>query len=146
MFLLLLGFMTRYHIYPVERRGDDYHYSYKILWDMFLVCASMFVATSAVFLWQKREISKEGKQIQNVDMLTPAMMSPLSWLCGASADRELESLLSQSLVQSTNVHFGLRPDLKRILFECKEPDVGVLVSGPKKACDTMLLKYVRLVK
>ncbi|GFQ05835.1 ferric reduction oxidase 4 [Phtheirospermum japonicum] len=131
MFLLLLGFVTRYHIYPVERRGDNYHYSYKILWDMFLVCASVFVATSAVFLWQKREISKEGKQVQNVDMLTPAMMSPSSWLCGAGADIELESLPSQSLVQSTSVHFGLRPDLKRILFECKEPDVGVLVSGPK---------------
>ncbi|GFP91877.1 ferric reduction oxidase 5 [Phtheirospermum japonicum] len=67
------------------------------------------------------------------DMLTPAMMSPSSWLCGAGADRELESLLSQSLVQSTNVHFGLRPDFKRILFECKELDVGVLVSGPKKS-------------
>ncbi|KAL3630633.1 hypothetical protein CASFOL_023617 [Castilleja foliolosa] len=132
MFLLVLGFVTRYHIYPVERRGENYHYSYKILWDMFLVAASVFVATSAVFLWQKREISKEaGKQIQNLDMPTPAMMSPSSWLCGAGSERELESLPSQSLVQSTKVHFGSRPDLKRVLFECKESDVGVLVSGPK---------------
>ncbi|KAK4384947.1 Ferric reduction oxidase 5 [Sesamum angolense] len=56
-------------------------------------------------------------------------MSPSSWLCGS--DRELESLPTQSLVQSTNVHFGARPDLKRILFDRKESDVGVLVCGPK---------------
>ncbi|KAK6135254.1 hypothetical protein DH2020_030997 [Rehmannia glutinosa] len=144
MFLILLGFMTRYHIYPVEKRGENYHYSYKILWDMFLVCASVFVATSAVFLWQKRKISAEGKQIQNVDMATPTM-SPSSWLCGS--DRELESLPHQSLVQSTNVHFGSRPDLRRILFDCKESDVGVLVCGPKsmrhevaKICSSGLAK------
>ncbi|KAG8381271.1 hypothetical protein BUALT_Bualt06G0105200 [Buddleja alternifolia] len=128
MFLLLLGFVTRYSIYPVERRGDNYHYSYKILWDMFLVCACVFISTSAIFLWQKRKISAEGKQIQNVDLPTPTM-SPSSWLSGA--DRELESFPHQSLVQSTKVHFGARPDLKKILFDCKESDVGVLVCGPK---------------
>ncbi|XP_020548932.1 ferric reduction oxidase 4 [Sesamum indicum] len=128
MFLILLGFVTRYHIYPVELRGENYHYSFKILWDMFLVCASVFIATSAIFLWQKRKITAEGKQIQNVDLPTPTM-SPSSWLCGS--DRELESLPTQSLVQSTNVHFGARPDLKRILFDRKESDVGVLVCGPK---------------
>ncbi|KAK6135251.1 hypothetical protein DH2020_031023 [Rehmannia glutinosa] len=144
MFLILLGFVTRYHIYPVEKRGENYHYSFKLLWDMFLVCASVFVATSAVFLWQKRKISAEGKQIQNVDMGTPTM-SPSSWLCGS--DRELESLPHQSLVQSTNVHFGSRPDLRRILFDCKESDVGVLVCGPKslrhevaKICSSGLAK------
>lgn len=109
MFLLLLGFVTRYHIYPVELRGENYHYSYKILWDMFLVCVSIFVATSAVFLWQKRRISLEGNQIQNVNISTPTM-SPSSWL--SVSDKEVESLPNQSLVQSTKVHFGSRPDLK----------------------------------
>ncbi|XP_047971775.1 ferric reduction oxidase 4-like isoform X1 [Salvia hispanica] len=129
MFLLLLGFVTRYHIYPVEKRGENYHYSYKILWDMFLVCASIFVATSAIFLWQKNGISGEGKnQIENVDLPTPTR-SPSSWL--SVSDRELESLPQQSLVQSTNIHYGARPDLKRILLGCKGSDVGVVVSGPK---------------
>lgn len=109
MFLLLLGFVTRYHIYPVEHRGENYHYSYKLLWDMFLVCASVFVATSAIFLWQKRNMSGQGKQIENVDLPTPTR-SPSSWL--SVSDRELESLPHQSLVQSTNVHYGARPDLK----------------------------------
>ncbi|KAL1552849.1 ferric-chelate reductase (NADH) [Salvia divinorum] len=128
MFLLLLGLVTRYHIYPVEKRGENYHYSYKIMWDMFLVCASIFVATSAIFLLQKRKGSSEGNQIQNVELQSPTM-SPSSWL--SPSDRELESLPHQSLVQSTKVHYGARPDLKRILFDCKGSDVGVLVSGPK---------------
>lgn len=128
MFLLLLGFVTRYHIYPVEHRGENYHYSYKLLWDMFLVCASVFVSTSAIFLWQKRNMSGQGKQIENIDLPTPTR-SPSSWL--SVSDRELESLPHQSLVQSTNVHYGARPDLKRLLFDCKGSDVGVLVSGPK---------------
>ncbi|KAL0317819.1 UNVERIFIED_CONTAM: Ferric reduction oxidase 4 [Sesamum angustifolium] len=109
MFLILLGFVTCYHIYPVERRGENYHYSFKILWDMFLVCACVLIATSAIFLWQKKKISADGKQIQNVYLPTPTT-SPSSWFCGS--DRELESLPTQSLVQSTNVHFGARPDLK----------------------------------
>lgn len=117
MFLLLLGLVTRYHIYPVEQRGEKYHYSYKILWDMLLVCGSIFVSTSAIFLWQNRErVSVDGKQIQNI--------SPPS-------SRELENLPHHSLVQSTKLHFGARPDLKRILFDCKEAEVGVLVCGPK---------------
>ncbi|KAL8544070.1 hypothetical protein ACS0TY_004564 [Phlomoides rotata] len=128
MFLLLLALITRYHIYPVEKRGENYHYSYKILWDIFLACACIFVATSAVFMWQRRRIPAEGKQIQNVDLPT-STMSPSSWL--SVSDREVESLPQQSLVQSTKVHFGSRPDLKRILFDCKESEVGVLVCGPK---------------
>ncbi|KAJ7962432.1 Ferric reduction oxidase [Quillaja saponaria] len=48
-----------------------------------------------------------------------------------NADKELESLPQQFLVQATNVHYGERPDLRRILSECTVSSVGVLVSGPK---------------
>ncbi|PON58181.1 Ferric reductase, NAD binding domain containing protein [Parasponia andersonii] len=72
------------------------------------------------------------KQIQNVEMATPTA-SPASWSYVASADhRELESLPIQSLAQAIKVHFGARPDLKKILFESKASDVGVLVCGPRK--------------
>ncbi|XP_022872874.1 ferric reduction oxidase 5-like [Olea europaea var. sylvestris] len=144
MFLIFLGIVTRYHIYPVERRGQNYHYSFKILWDMFLVMACVFIGTSVIFLLQKRETSEEERQIQNVEMTSPTS-SPASWLC--ATERELESLPHQSLVQCTKVHYGTRPDLKRILFDRKEPDVGVLVCGPKsmrhevaKICASALAK------
>ncbi|GLT78047.1 hypothetical protein SLA2020_495940 [Shorea laevis] len=59
-----------------------------------------------------------------------AKTSPGSWFY--AADRELESLPHQSLVQATKVHFGARPDLKKILLGCEGSDVGVLVCGPRK--------------
>ncbi|PNX81283.1 ferric-chelate reductase [Trifolium pratense] len=65
----------------------------------------------------------------NVEVSTPTR-SPGSWIYGS--ERELESLPHQSLVQATNVHFGARPDLKKILFECEGKDVGVMVCGPRK--------------
>ncbi|CAH1447895.1 unnamed protein product [Lactuca virosa] len=49
-----------------------------------------------------------------------------------NTERELESLPQQSLIQSINVHYGERPNLKRMLFKQKESSVGVLVCGPKK--------------
>ncbi|MCD7469437.1 hypothetical protein HAX54_008484 [Datura stramonium] len=129
MFLLLLGLVTRYSIYPVERDGKMYHYSAKIIWDMFLVCASVFIATSVIFVLQKRDNEKEGKQIQNVEIPTNPTNSPAANLCGT--ETELESLPHQSIIQATKVHYGARPDLKRILFDCKASDVGVVVCGPK---------------
>ncbi|KAJ1385365.1 Ferric reductase, NAD binding domain [Sesbania bispinosa] len=86
------------------------------------------ICSSAVFLWWKRQNTFEGKQIMNVEVQTPTR-SPGSWIYGS--ERELESLPHQSLVQATKVHFGARPDLKKILFECKSKDVGVLVCGPR---------------
>ncbi|XP_060206343.1 ferric reduction oxidase 4-like isoform X2 [Lycium barbarum] len=129
MFLLLLGLVTRYSIYPVERDGKIYHYSGKIIWDMFLVCVSVFIATSVIFMWQKKKNESEGKQIQNVEMPTNPTNSPAGNLCGT--EMELESLPQQSIVQATKVHYGARPDLKRMLFDCKASDVGVVVCGPK---------------
>ncbi|KAH1230652.1 Ferric reduction oxidase 4 [Glycine max] len=129
MFLLLLGIITRYYIYPIENNSDEvYHWTFKVLWFMFLLCAVICICSSAVFLWWKRQNSLESKQIMNVEFPTPTR-SPGSWIYGS--ERELESLPHQSLVQATNVHFGARPDLKKILFECKDKDIGVLVSGPR---------------
>ncbi|CAA2964022.1 ferric reduction oxidase 4-like [Olea europaea subsp. europaea] len=89
----------------------------------------IFRSTRVVFLLQKRENSLQEKQIQNVEMPTPTS-TPASWLC--ATEREIESLQPhQSLVRCTKVHFGARPDLKGILFDCKESDVGVLVCCPK---------------
>ncbi|KAK2983561.1 hypothetical protein RJ640_023095 [Escallonia rubra] len=111
MFLLFLGILTRYYIYPLEQgSGSVYHFTLKSLWDIFFVCVCIFMVTSSIFLWQKKQNAMEvGKQVQCLEVPTPTT-SPGSWLYGA--DRELESLPHQSLVQATQVHFGARPDLK----------------------------------
>ncbi|CDY68445.1 BnaCnng59050D [Brassica napus] len=135
MFLLLIAIVTRYYIYPVDRNtGKIYNFSYRVLWDMFLGCVCIFISSSAVFLWRKK-VNKEGdkeskKQVQSVDFQTPTS-SPGSWFC--SHDRELESVPYQSIVQATSVHFGSKPNLKKILFEAEgSEDVGVMVCGPRK--------------
>lgn len=118
MFLLLFGIVTRFYIYPIERNGTKvYHYSYKCLWNMFLVCLCVFLASTAVFLWCKKQHNTiEGKQIQNPEVTIP-MTSPVSWF--RSSDRELESNPHQSLIRATKVHFGARPNLQsKLLLPC----------------------------
>ncbi|WJX20710.1 ferric-chelate reductase (NADH) [Trifolium repens] len=131
MFLLILGIVTRYYIYPIEKNsGEVYNWTFKVMWYMFLLCACICLCSSAIFLWWKKQNNTlENKQIMNVEVSTPTR-SPGSWIYGS--ERELESLPHQSLVQATNVNFGARPDLKKILFECEGKDVGVMVCGPRK--------------
>ncbi|XP_039164721.1 ferric reduction oxidase 4-like [Eucalyptus grandis] len=129
MFLLLLGIVTRYYIYPIEH-GDDgnYHFSYWTLWEMFLMCACVFLASSGVFLWRKKGATAGGRQVKSMEIPTPTA-SPGSWFSNVE-ERGVESVPHQSLVEATNVHYGGRPDLKKSLSECKGPDTGVLVCGP----------------
>ncbi|XP_019176165.1 PREDICTED: ferric reduction oxidase 2 [Ipomoea nil] len=128
LFLILLGLIIRYHIYPINQRTDnDYPYWKKAVFFMLFICISIVIAATAGFLWNKRNINaKEAKQIQNVSGASPNFQ----W--SYNAEREMESLPQQWLAQHTNVHFGQRPDLKRMLLEHKEESVGVLVCGPKK--------------
>lgn len=115
MFLILLGIITRYYIYPIERNGDAvYNYTFKVLWDMFLAFACICISSSFVFLWQRKTNASHGKQIQIHNFQSPKA-SPGSWIFGG--DSELESLPYQSLVQATNIHYGGRPDLES-KFSC----------------------------
>ncbi|XP_009609066.1 ferric reduction oxidase 2-like [Nicotiana tomentosiformis] len=130
IFLISLGALNRYYIYPIDKNTNDiYSYPIKAVLNMLLICISIVITSTAAFLWNKKHTGVEANQIQNMEGATP-MASPNSWFY--NADREMESLPQQSLLQSTNLHFGERPDLKKILFERKESSVGVLVCGPKK--------------
>lgn len=130
LFLVLLALVTQYHIYPIDKNTNNiYNFTIWVLWDVFLMCISIIFISSIVFLFQKKKIiALEEKQIENVDVPTP-VTSPGSWLCGGGA--ELESFPYQSLVQATQVHYGGRPDLQKILLECEGDDIGVMASGPR---------------
>ncbi|KAJ0705536.1 putative ferric-chelate reductase (NADH) [Helianthus annuus] len=122
LFLIFLGILIRYHIYPKELAGGPsaYNYTCKTLWDMFFVCASVFLATSFVFFWRKKENDKkETMKVQNLEL---------------GETGEIESCADLSVVETTSIHFGHRPDLKKILTENnkKRSDVGVVVCGPRK--------------
>ncbi|KAB1669942.1 hypothetical protein ES319_1Z212700v1 [Gossypium barbadense] len=90
---------------------------------------SIAATASVAVFWNKKQYSREATQVQNIKGQAPLGSPDLRAYNG---DRELESLPHQSLAQATKVHYGGRPDLKRMLFERKGESVGVLVCGPKK--------------
>ncbi|KAL5859659.1 hypothetical protein ACOSQ4_000955 [Xanthoceras sorbifolium] len=129
IFLILMGIIGRYYIYPIDHNTNEiFSNSLRSFLDMLVICFCIAATASLAVIWNKKQNANEANQIQNLEVSTPAG-SPASGFY--NADRELESLPHQSLVQSTNVNYGERPDLKRMLFDCKGSSVGVLVCGPK---------------
>ncbi|XP_027336527.1 ferric reduction oxidase 2 isoform X2 [Abrus precatorius] len=129
IFLILIGIITRYYIFPIDHNSNEiFSFPLRSFLNMLVICVSIVSVASAAFLWNKKHNAKEAKQIQNLEGSSPTV-SPNSMVY--NADRELESLPYQSLIQSTNVHYGVRPDLRRILLELKASSMGVFASGPK---------------
>ncbi|GAV92529.1 Ferric_reduct domain-containing protein/FAD_binding_8 domain-containing protein/NAD_binding_6 domain-containing protein, partial [Cephalotus follicularis] len=131
VFLILIGIITRYYIYPIDHNSNAvFPYSTRAILNILVIFVSIATIASAAVFWNKKQNGKEANQVQNMEGTTPAA-SPSSLYY--NADRELESLPNQSLIQVTDVHYGERPDLKKLLFDCKgSSSVGVLVAGPKK--------------
>ncbi|KAL7002468.1 ferric-chelate reductase (NADH) [Sarracenia purpurea var. burkii] len=136
MFLLLMGILTRYYIFPIDRNTNQiYSYSARSALNGLIICASIAGAATAAFYWNKKGGGwREPNQVQNLKGAllpqTAATGTAESWV--VNAERELESLPQPSLADFINVHYGARPDLKRILLERRESSTGVLVCGPKE--------------
>ncbi|CAM8977502.1 unnamed protein product [Rhodiola kirilowii] len=117
--LLLIGFATWYFIYPVDKNTDEiYPRSIKTIIYMLSFCFSIVVTASVAFLWNKKHCAKEVDRVNDINMVP-------------SVDIELETLPGKSLAHVTNVHYGVKPDLAKILSECGGSSVGVYVCGPK---------------
>ncbi|KAK1560117.1 hypothetical protein Q3G72_022382 [Acer saccharum] len=130
IFLILIRIIGRYYIYPIDHNTDRvFSSSLKSFLHMLVMCVCIAATASLAVIWNKKQNAQEANQIQNVEVST-LTGSPLPSLF-YNANRELESLPYQSLVQSTNVHYSERPDLKRMLFDLKGSSVGVMVCGPK---------------
>lgn len=127
IYLVLLGFFTQYVVYPIDKNTNVlYSYTRKGSASMLFICFSIVVAASSAFLWNKKRSAAEAKQIQ---IMGESVSSNSSF---EQDDVEMESLPLQSVIKSFNVHYGHRPNFKRILMEIKQTSVGTLVSGPKK--------------
>ncbi|KAE9464837.1 hypothetical protein C3L33_03256, partial [Rhododendron williamsianum] len=131
-FLLLIGIVTRYYIYPIDHNTNmRFSYVEKSALNMLFGCVSIALAATTAFIWNKKQNAKEMIQIQNVDVPTPkGSPGPVSWLY--NGEIELESFPHESLFQNTKVHYGERPNFKKLLQECEGSSIGILVSGPKK--------------
>lgn len=109
-FLVLIGILTRYYIYPIDHNSNAiYSSSARALLNLLFICFSIVAAASAAVLWNKRGSAMEAKQVQNMDAPSPAT-TPSSWFY--DAERELESVPLESVVKATNVHYGARPEFK----------------------------------
>ncbi|XAR53629.1 Ferric-chelate reductase (NADH) [Bertholletia excelsa] len=130
-FLVILGIMTRFYIYPIDHNTNlRFPSALRAGLNMLFVCVSIAMASTAAFIWIKKQSVKEMRQIQSLE--TP-VMSPGAGSWFYNGDRELESLPHQSIVEdTTKVHYGERPNLKKLISECEGDSIGVLVSGPKK--------------
>lgn len=101
IFLLLIGVITRYYIYPIDHNTNNiFPTSARAVINMLVICICIAMTASAAVFSNKRRNAAEAKQVQNMEEAT------------GSHDMELESLPHQSLAQAINVHYGRRPDLK----------------------------------
>ncbi|KAL5216495.1 hypothetical protein ABZP36_007896 [Zizania latifolia] len=129
IFLLLVGTVQRLYIYPIDGNTNRvYPWAARTMLNLMLLCISVAVpTTAAAFLCKSRSAEME-EQIK--DVATP-VMSPTTWLDKLdSGDAEVRSSPQPSLEQVTTVHFGRRPDLRRMLLEIDGTNVGVMASGP----------------
>ncbi|KAG2709822.1 hypothetical protein I3760_05G259600 [Carya illinoinensis] len=119
MFLLLLGIVIRYYIYPIEQNTNEtYNFSFCSFWDIFLAFTCILLVSSAIFLQCKKQNARERKQIQNSDVPTPT---------NSTGSYKLP-LLTPKYDKSKRITF----ELISMLTKCTGSDVGVLVCGPRR--------------
>ncbi|MQL93070.1 hypothetical protein Taro_025705, partial [Colocasia esculenta] len=127
-FLLLLGILNRYYIYPIDKNTDEYYSdTAKAVLQLLFICVCIAGFASVAFYWVRRGLTTAAKRVQITDLATTTS-SPASWFYGA--DRELESHPHQAFFQAAKVQYGARPELKKMLLELDDVETGVLVSGP----------------
>ncbi|CAL5209477.1 unnamed protein product [Lathyrus oleraceus] len=127
LFLLIIAILTRYYIYPIDHSSDlIYPYFLRSILSMLFICVSIVIVATFAFLWNKKQ-NKALKQIKNTSTPTTSPGSIYNKI-----DRELESLPLQFFIQPAKIHYGERPDMKKILSDCNGSSIGVLVSGPRE--------------
>ncbi|KAK9121344.1 hypothetical protein Syun_018961 [Stephania yunnanensis] len=134
IFLLFLAILTRYYIYPIDQNTDKiYHFSGRALWNMFFICSCVVVTASFAFMWNKKQALEEPQQSEGMNNDTRKPIVSVSNNSFNKSERDLESLQHEQLIKkATMMHFGGRPNLKKILSNCEGSSVGVLVCGPRE--------------
>lgn len=109
IYLVLVAILYQYYVYPMDHGTNKvFPYYTRALLNMLFICFGIVASASAAFLWNKKKIAREAKQIQDVADSTKSITTLLSY----AADQELESLPTQSLNRSIKTHYGKRPELK----------------------------------
>ncbi|KAL0884362.1 hypothetical protein Bca101_008343 [Brassica carinata] len=115
IFIIIIGIITRYYIYPIEQGVKKYTSAYKSIIYLLAISVSVVATSSIAVLCNKMKYYT--KNDQTVEGLSPLVT---------------ESSPQQLLSQSTSIHYGERPNLNKLLVGLKGSSVGVLVCGPRK--------------
>ncbi|XP_028553360.1 ferric reduction oxidase 2 isoform X3 [Dendrobium catenatum] len=122
-FLLLIGILTRYYIYPIDDNTDEvFSYTKRALLYLLVMCWCIAAMAGLAVLWNKKVNCKEECSPE------PAMMPKNLWTLGG----EIESEPREALLGGVKVQYGERPNLKKLLLEFgdKSSIIGVMASGP----------------
>lgn len=112
IFLLLIGLLNRYCIHPIDHNTNMiYSYAARSIISGLFLCVSMVIIATLAFVWNKKQNSKDKRQIQSANTPTP-MASPVPESWCYEVERELESIGHQSFKQVTTVQYGERPNFK----------------------------------
>ena len=105
-----MGILTQYYIYPIDKNTNDiFSTATRAVLYSLILCICIALTASGAVLWNKKSNAMETKQIINMEGITPKATPESRFY---NADRELESFPQQSLLQSTEVFYGERPDIK----------------------------------
>ncbi|CAH8250820.1 unnamed protein product [Arabidopsis lyrata] len=115
IFIVIIAIITRYHIYPIDQNSEKYTWAYKSLIYLISISISVVTTSTAAMLWNKKRYY--AKSDQYVDNWSPLI---------------IESSPQQLLSQSTDIYYGERPNLNKLLVGLPGSSVGVLVCGPRK--------------
>ncbi|XP_013604165.1 PREDICTED: probable ferric reduction oxidase 1 isoform X1 [Brassica oleracea var. oleracea] len=121
IFIIIIGIITRYHIYPIDQGLNKYTSAYKSIIYLLAISVSVVATSSIVVFSNKKQYCTKNDQV--VEGLSPLVT---------------ESSPQQLLSQSTSIHYGERPNLNihcvkaELLVGLKGSSVGVLVCGPRK--------------
>ncbi|CAN8310859.1 unnamed protein product [Cochlearia groenlandica] len=117
LFIVIIGIITRYHINPIDHGSKKYTSAYVSIIYLLTIAVSVVATSTFAVLYNKNKYNMKNEQ--NVHVLSPVMMV-------------MESSPQQFLLQSTSIHYGERPNLKKLLVGLEGSSVGVIVCGPKK--------------
>ncbi|CAH9118158.1 unnamed protein product, partial [Cuscuta europaea] len=118
IYLLLVGVLYQYYVYPMDHGSNKvFPYHTRALLNMLSICFGIVISASAAFLWNKKQISREAKHIQD------SSRSYANATVTNDQHLELESFPRKSLNASINTYYFSRPDLKRILMEIEGSSV-----------------------
>ncbi|XP_010477584.1 PREDICTED: ferric reduction oxidase 3, mitochondrial-like [Camelina sativa] len=115
IFIIIIAIITRYHIYPIDQSSKKYTAAYKSLIYLLAISISVVATSMVAMLCNKKNYYKEKDE--NDDAFSPLM---------------IETSPDQLLSEVTNIHYGERPNLKKLLVGLNGSSVGVLVCGPRK--------------